>query len=106
MDEALAAHRSGRRRSLRPFRESLGGRERRLVGDLVTERMQRWLDEPHPLLDGHTPREAAAGTGRGEVVRLIRQLENGAERARRRGEPAADVDRLRRELELSDEFAA
>jgi hypothetical protein len=105
-EEALAAHRSGRRRSLRPSRESLAGDERRPVGDLVTERMERWLDEPHQLLDGHTPREAAAGTGRAQVVRLIRQLENGAERARRRGEPVVDVARLRDELDLSDELAA
>jgi hypothetical protein len=106
VDEALAANRPARRRSLRAFRESLDGSERRVVGDLMTERMRRWLDEPHPLLDGCTPREAASGSGRADVVRLIRQLENGAERARRRGEPAADVARLRDELGLSDELAA
>lgn len=39
-------------------------------------------------------------------VALIRQLENGAERARRRGEPAVDVARIRDELALSDELAA
>ena len=80
----------------------------------VGRRIQEWaaelfddeLDEPHPLLAGRSPRDAAGGPARAEVVRLIRQLENGAERARRRGEPAADVARLRRELELSDEFAA
>ena len=68
--------------------------------------MRRWLDEPHPLLDGHTPREAVAGAGRAEVSRLLRQIENGAERARRRGEPAVDVTRLRGELGLGDELAA
>lgn len=106
VDEALAAHNPRRRRSLRPFRESLESNERRLVGELATERMRRWLDEPHQLLDGRTPREAAAGTGRAEVARLIRQLENSAERSRRRGEPAADVARLRDELDLSDDLAA
>ena len=80
--------------------------ERQILRDFVSARMHQWLDEPHPLLDGRTPREARTGSGRTEVVGLIRQLENGAERARRRGEPAADVARLRRELDLSDEFAA
>jgi hypothetical protein len=105
-DEALRARRADLRDASPAFPSSLDDSECRLLGDLVTDRMHRWLDEPHPLLAGRTPREAAAGPGRAEVVRLIRQLENGAERARRRGEPAADVARLRRELELSDEFAA
>ncbi|MHB8470473.1 MAG: SEC-C metal-binding domain-containing protein [Gaiellaceae bacterium] len=106
VDDALAAQRAGRPRSLRSLRDPLDGGERRLVGDLVTERMRRWLDEPHQLLDGRTPRDVAAGPDRAEVVRLIRQLENGAERARRRGEPAADVARIRDELDLGDELAA
>lgn len=87
-----------------PLRLDAG--ERRLVRDLVTERMRMWLDEPHQLLGGRTPREAVAGGEREEVVRLLRQIENGAERARRRGEPAADVARLRGELGLNDELAA
>ena len=82
------------------------GWERRLIGHLATERMRRWLDEPHQLLDGRTPREAVAGADRTEVVRLLRQIENGAERARRSGAPAADVSRLRDELGLNDELAA
>jgi len=103
VEAALAARGAGPRKLL-PSRVDAG--ERRLVGDLVTERMRRWLDEPHQLLDGRTPREAVAGADRAEVVRLLRQIENGAERARRRGEPAADVARLRSELGLNDDLAA
>ena len=103
VDEALAARSSSRGDSTPP-RLDVG--ERRLVGELATERMRRWLDEPHQLLGGRTPREAVAGADRAEVVRLLRQIENGAERARRRGEPAADVTPLRDELGLSDELAA
>jgi SEC-C motif-containing protein/antitoxin Xre/MbcA/ParS-like protein len=103
VDEALAARGANRRD---PAAHRVDAVERLLVGDLVTERMRRWLDEPHPLLDGRTPREAVAGAGRTEVVQLLRQIENGAERARRRGEPAADVARLRDELGLNDELAA
>ena len=106
VDEALAAQGPDRRPSPRSFHGSRDGSEHRLIGELATERMRRWLDEPNPALDGRTPREAAAGAGRAEVVRLIRQLENRAERSRRRGEPAPDVARLRNELDLGDELAA
>ena len=80
--------------------------ERRLVGGFMTERMCRWLDEPHPQLDGCTPREAVAGERRAEVVRLVRGIENGTERARRRGEPCAEVGWIRDELGIEDGLAA
>jgi hypothetical protein len=102
VDEALAARGMGGR-SIPPRADRW---EQRLAGDFVNERMRRWIDEPHQLLDGRTPREAVAGADRAEVVRLLRQIENGAERARRRGEPGVDVARLRDELGLSDELAA
>ncbi len=103
VDEALAARRAGRHD---PAAERVDATELLLAGDFVNERMRRWLDEPHQLLDGRTPREAVVGTDRAAVVRLLRQIENGAEHARRRGEPAVDVARLRDELGLSDELAA
>lgn len=103
VDEALAA-RDPSRGDSPPPRVDLG--ERRLVGYLATERMRRWLEEPHQLLDGRTSREAVAGPDRPELVRLLRQIENGAERARRRGRPAADVTPLRDELGLSEELVA
>ncbi len=103
VDDALAARRAGRHE---PTSERVDAAELLLAGDFVNERMRRWLDEPHQLLDSRTPREAVAGADRAEVVRLLRQIENGAERARRRGEPAVDVARLRNELGLSDELAA
>jgi hypothetical protein len=103
VDEALAERRS-RRRAPQP--ERVEASELRLIGDFASERMRRWLDEPHQSLAGRTPREAAAGPDRAEVVRLLRQIENSAERARRRGEPAIDVVGLRSELGLDDELAA
>ncbi len=103
VDEALAARHAGHHE---PTSERVDAGELLLAGGFVNERMRRWLDEPHQLLDGRTPREAVAGAGRAEVVRLLRQIENGSERARRRGEPAADVGLLRGELGLSDELAA
>ena len=80
--------------------------ERRLVGSFMTERMRRWLDEPDPQLDGSTPRAAVAGDDRAEVIRLVRRIENGVERARRRGEPFAEVAWIRGELGLEAELAA
>lgn len=86
--------------------ERLEAAELTLAGHFVNERMRRWLDEPHQALDGRTPREAVGGESRTEVVRLLRVIENGAERARRRGEPGVDVARLRNELGQGDELAA
>jgi hypothetical protein len=103
VDEALAARGAERHD---PTPDRVDATELRLAGHYVNERMRRWLDEPHQLLDGRTPREAVAGAGRMEVVRLLRQIENSAERARRRGELGVDVARLRDELDLDDELAA
>jgi Protein of unknown function (DUF2384) len=103
VDDALAERRS-RRHAPQP--ERVEAAELRLVGDFANERMRRWLDEPHQSLAGRTPREVAAGPDRVEVVRLLRQVENTAERARRRGDPAIDVAALRGELGLDDELAA
>jgi hypothetical protein len=80
--------------------------ERRLLSGFMTDRMRRWLDEPLPALDGETPREAVAAGRREEVIRLVRGVENHADRARRRGEPGAEVAWLRAELAISDELAA
>jgi hypothetical protein len=80
--------------------------EHRRLGGFMADRMRRWLDDPNPQLEGQTPREAAAGERRAEVVRLVRGIENNADRARRCGEPAAEVAWLRSELAIEDELAA
>jgi len=103
VDETLAACRTGRNHAMP---ERVDPAELLLAGDFLNERMRCWLDEPHQFLGGRTPREAAAGADRAEVVRLLRQIENGAERARRRGEPGVDVAGLRGALGLGDELAA
>jgi hypothetical protein len=74
--------------------------ERRIVADFMTEYTRKWLDEPHPQLGGCTPRHAAAGEHRADLVSLVRGIENRSERARRDGEPFADVAWIREELEL------
>jgi hypothetical protein len=79
--------------------------EHRIVARFMTEHMRRWLDEPHPQLGGRTPRHAAAGEHRADLVSLVRGLENRSERARRGGEPVADVAWIREELGL-EELAA
>jgi hypothetical protein len=71
----------------------------------MTEHMRRWLDEPHPQLGGCTPLHASAGEHRADLVSLVRGVENRSERARRGGEPFADVAWIRDELGL-DELAA
>ena len=80
--------------------------ERRLLQDFLTDRMRRWVDDPNSQLNGVTPRQAASGPRRAEVVRLVRGIENGVAKARRRGEPSADVSWLRRELGIEEQLAA
>ncbi len=77
-----------------------------LLSGAMTEWMHRWLDEPLPALGGESPREASGGERRGEVVRLLRGIENRAERSGRQGEPGVDAAWLRAELALDDELAA
>lgn len=80
--------------------------EERLLSNFAAKNLHRWLDEPLPSLGGETPREAVGGERRGEVIGLVRGIENHADRARRRGEPGADVAWLRTELAIDDELAA
>jgi hypothetical protein len=78
-----------------------------LLSGAMAKWMHRWLDEPLPALDGESPREAVAGERRGEVVKLLRGIENRAERAGRGGEPGIiDAAWLRAELALDDDLAA
>jgi hypothetical protein len=77
-----------------------------LLSGFMAEWMHRWLDEPLPALGGETPSEAVEGARRGEVVRLLRGIENRAERSGRQGEPGVDAAWLRAELALDDELAA
>jgi len=106
IEQRLDEHRSEPRRADAVSHGLTPADEGRLVGALMTDRMRRWLDEPHSLLDGRTPREAVTGERRAEVIRLMRGIENGAERARRRGQPFADVAWIRDELGVEDELAA
>ncbi|MGI8632037.1 MAG: SEC-C domain-containing protein [Solirubrobacterales bacterium] len=106
IEQRLEERRSAPRRAEPVSHDLAPADERRLLGGVMTDRMRKWLDESHPLLDGRTPREAAAGERRAEVIQLVRGIENGAERARRRGQPFADVAWIRSELGVGDELAA
>lgn len=106
IEQRLQESRSEPRRARATPPDLASAEERRLLGGFMTDRMRRWLDEPQSALDGQTPREAASGERRAEVVRLVRGIENSAERARRRGKPAAELAWLRGELGVEDELAA
>jgi len=43
---------------------------------------------------------------RSDLVRIVRGIENGVERARRSGEPFADAEWIRHELGLGDDLRA
>jgi len=102
VDDALAERRGGRSGARMTSRKRVPRAEREIVGEFATARMRSWIGEPHPALDGRTPRQALSGPARADVVRLVRQLENIAERARRNGEPAPDIAQIRRDLALDD----
>ncbi|MEO9174842.1 MAG: SEC-C domain-containing protein, partial [Gaiellales bacterium] len=100
VDDAIEQHEPTGRRAWPGPGHAPDVDERQLIERLVQVHAREWLDEPHAALGGRTPRDAHAAGQRAEVDRLLRQLENSAERARRRGEPAADTVALRRELDL------
>jgi tetratricopeptide (TPR) repeat protein len=66
------------------------------VQEFIREYETKWLDQPIPALDGHTPRQAADDpTRRGDLVKLLDSFPAGA--AARGG---MDVERLRDALGL------
>ncbi len=67
-----------------------------LLDGLVRDYETKWLDEPIPALDGHTPRQAAGDpTRRGDLIKLLDTFPAGE--AARGG---MDADRLRAALGL------
>ena len=75
--------------------------QQEVVGAYLAQHYRRWMDDPVPALGGRTPRNAARlKTGRPAVRELVKQIENGMERARLQGQPWVDVSFLRGELKL------
>ncbi len=63
--------------------------------------LDRWADTPHPLLDGHTPRDAMKFRAeREQVAWLLADLERDMARLRRLGRAWADVGPVREALSL------
>lgn len=63
-------------------------------------------DIAEPVERDVTPIEEHLEGRRADVVRLVRVIENHADRARHRGEPGADVEWLRAELAIDEDLAA
>ena len=74
----------------------------RIVHAHLDKHYRRTLDEPIPMLDGKTPRQAAATTeGRAQAIDWLKQLENGEQhRAAQQGETPYDTAWIWRELGL------
>ncbi len=71
------------------------------VTDDLDDYYERWLDTPHPVLNGLTPREAAlAKSSRTKLLGLIEELELLYEHAKNRGEPHYDMTNLKKTLGL------
>jgi hypothetical protein len=67
---------------------------------MMKQHYARWVDEPVPMLDGKTPRQAAAGKLRPRVVEALKDLENQYARAKADGQPGFDPTDLWTELGL------
>ncbi|MDE0384857.1 MAG: hypothetical protein OXI22_13295, partial [Defluviicoccus sp.] len=69
---------------------------------MLDDRYRRSLDEPIPMLDGRTPREAAATRkSRKRAIDWLKQLENAEHRrALQLGHEPCDTSWIWRELEL------
>ena len=74
----------------------------RIIHAYFDEHFRRTLDEPLPILDGKTPRQAAATTeGRAQAIDWLKQLENTEHhRAAQQGEKPYDTAWIWRELGL------
>ena len=72
-------------------------RARDMERQMVTDHFTRWVDEPLETLGGRTPRQAAKDDRSDELERLLREIENRADRARRTGVawPECELDSRR-----------
>lgn len=105
LDEVPGARDERPRESAPPARRLGSTAERWLLAGLYAACRRSRLDEPHlrSMAARRGRRLAALG---GQVVSLLRQLENGAERSRRRAKPVPDATALWSELGLAAELAA
>ena len=72
-----------------------------VVRELYDRHYHTWMDRPAPALGNRTPRAAAqTKLWRPRLVDLLKQLENGAERAALAGRPAYDFGWIWKELGL------
>jgi hypothetical protein len=77
----------------------------RIVGAYLDDHYRRTLDDPLPILDGKTPRQAAkTKKGRAKAIEWLKYLENAeSRRAVRDGRQPYDMTWMWRELKLDDE---
>lgn len=90
-------------RKSKPLPAELAEPARHAVLQYLEQHYARWIDEPIPMLDGETPREAATKPElRGRVAKLIEGLEKMYEKAREEGSAAYDPTWMWKELGLED----
>lgn len=76
-----------------------------IIRDYLDDHYRRTLDDPLPVLDGKTPRQAVkTKKGRGQVIEWLKYLENGEHRrAASQGQEPYDMTWMWRELKLEGE---
>jgi hypothetical protein len=80
-------------------READGETLRSIASRHLRDHYARWIDQPLPVLGGHSPRQAARGAEqRNALETLLRQIENGEDRRRVAGAAFCNVSWMRAEL--------
>ncbi|MCI0454413.1 MAG: hypothetical protein L0Y68_05405 [Candidatus Dadabacteria bacterium] len=78
-----------------------GVSSKRELDNIIDEHYDEWIDKPHNVLKGKTPRQALeTKQGRELLTSILNELEGLYERARERGEPYYDIGRLRKKLKI------
>jgi hypothetical protein len=73
----------------------------KLLLKIKAQHYAAWANQPLPVLDGQTPREAVKSeAGRRAVEELLRGLEDGEAGTRLEGQPVYDFSGLRKSLGL------
>lgn len=78
-----------------------GAKSREELDKTLDDYYARWIDQPHSLLEGKTPREATkTPEGKTRLSLVLSELETLYNNAKQRGEPYYDLDKIKKELNL------
>lgn len=78
-----------------------GVKSKKELNNVLDEYYQSWIDTPHESLEGKTPRQSLqTPEGKVQVAGLLKDLKVFYNRAKERGEPFYEIDKLTKRLRL------